>query len=175
MGWSEKRLREYQKNNQSGASAARQRAAQQKTEESPSFRNTIAAAYEKEYGVPHNNGEESFVTAWKQHTKIPFPFQRGVAVRQNRKMNFDFAIPDLLLAVEIDGDIHSIIRSEGTIWMNAKQAEADREKWRFANIDGWTLLNYTDREIYNNPTKVIKEVLEAIEKRREAAGAKGKG
>lgn len=115
----------------------------------------------------NNHGEASFVTAWRMFAgNVPFPFERGVEVRPNRKMTFDFADKALKVAIEIDGDVHAIIQRDTEIWMNWKKMEQDREKWNLANEDEWTLLNYTVRQVVDEPDRVIRQVLEVLERRR---------
>lgn len=55
-----------------------------------------------------------------------------------RRWRFDFAWPDLMLAVEIDGGVYS-----GGRHTRGKGFEADCEKLNASAVRGWTVLRYT--------------------------------
>jgi very-short-patch-repair endonuclease len=61
-----------------------------------------------------------------------------------RDWRFDFAWPDRMLAVEV----------EGGVWVSGRHTRGsgfvkDAEKYNAATVLGWRVLRYTDREVKN--------------------------
>jgi len=54
-----------------------------------------------------------------------------------RRYRFDFALPRLMLAVEIDGVVHRI----------KSRFNADREKGNFAVLGGWRVLHFSPKQV----------------------------
>ncbi len=72
-----------------------------------------------------------------QLSGLPEP-EREFLFHSRRKWRFDFAWPDLLIAVEVEGGIWTggrHVRGEGY--------EADCEKYNEAQLDGWMVLRFT--------------------------------
>ncbi|MBE0696648.1 MAG: hypothetical protein IH586_06965 [Anaerolineaceae bacterium] len=72
-----------------------------------------------------------------QLSGLPVP-EREFLFHSKRKWRFDFAWPDLLIAVEVEGGIWSggrHVRGEGY--------EADCEKYNTAQMEGWMVLRFT--------------------------------
>ena len=67
-----------------------------------------------------------------------FPVKTGWKIDNNRWLRFDYAIPELKLAIEI----------EGSFFMNGQNSRGsgyirDMEKYNLAQMHGWTVLRYT--------------------------------
>ena len=72
----------------------------------------------------------------------------------DRRWKFDFAYPDIKLAVEVEGAIWTGGRhTRGVGFMN------DCEKYNKAQLLGWIVLRYTSEDIKN--LKAINEIKEA--------------
>ncbi len=175
MGWTEKDVRSYQKRHgQGGAQKTRQQRQDDRSVEKAvsGFRNTIAAAYEAQYGANHNHGEESFITAWSRYAaNIPFPFQRQVMFHPGRNWKFDFYDESVKIAVEVDGRLHQEIEiGGGTRIANKEQAAKDREKRNAAVCDGIWVLVYSAEEVEFQPKMVITQVLEVWQQRKLSKG-----
>jgi hypothetical protein len=84
---------------------------------------------------PLNQAE--VLTYQLQLAGLPQP-QREFLFHKKRKWRFDFAWPDLLIAVEVEGGVYvggRHVRGEGY--------EADCEKYNEAQISGWMVLRFT--------------------------------
>lgn len=73
-----------------------------------------------------------------------------------RKWRFDFAFPDLKIAIEVDGGV----------WVSGRHNRAngfikDMEKFNEANILGWNILRYTPEQL--NTSKCIDGIKKLIE------------
>lgn len=78
----------------------------------------------------------------------------------NRKWRFDYAWPDYMVAVEVNGGVWSRGRhTRGAGYIN------DREKINEAQIQGWVVLEFTPQQM---KTWEAKETIErALEMRRK--------
>jgi len=115
----------------------------------------------------NNHGEASFETRWNQYCpKAPFPFERQVEFRPNRRWSFDFYDEETRTAIEIDGDIHSEIDVNGQKIVNRNKQAADREKRNAAIEEGIAVLVYTPDYVEYQPERVIKQILLVLERRR---------
>lgn len=83
-----------------------------------------------------------------------------------RKWRFDLAMPDLMLAVELDGGV----------WMRrgghttGTGATHDREKDRAAQEDGWHVFRVTTDELTREPGKVADQLVRIIRRKGERNG-----
>lgn len=73
----------------------------------------------------------------------------------SRKWRFDFAIPDLHIAIEVEGGIFIYGRHN-----HAASMLKDFEKYNAAAIDGWKILKFTPRQL--NESKTIETIREAV-------------
>lgn len=60
----------------------------------------------------------------------------------SRKWAFDFAFPEYMLAVEVEGGIWT-----GGRHVSPKGYKADREKYNTAQLFGWTVLSFVDEHV----------------------------
>jgi len=89
--------------------------------------------------------------------KLPPP-EREYYFHKPRMWRFDFAWPERMVAVEIEG---------GT-WVNGGHTRGaaytkNCEKYNQAALDGWTLLRFTTDMMRNNPAGMIEQVKLALE------------
>lgn len=75
-----------------------------------------------------------------------------------RRWLFDFAWPDALLAVEIDG-------GQWQAHGGRHNTDTDREKLNAAAVLGWSVLRYSGAML-SNPASVAAEINAALEARR---------
>jgi very-short-patch-repair endonuclease len=92
-----------------------------------------------------------------QHQNLPRPIPQ-YRFDPVRKWRFDFAWPDVRLAVEIDGGLFSRGRHQ-----RAAGYQADCEKFNAAMLAGWRVLRYTTRDLTRRPVPVAEEVAQALE------------
>lgn len=86
----------------------------------------------------------------------PIPQYR---LRSGRRVvrRFDFALPELRIGIEVDGDIHA------DIGVALEDADKDRE----ASKAGWIVLRFTNDDLYRRPWTVRAELFAAIEARQD--------
>jgi len=103
--------------------------------------------------------ENEFAMLWASTGGSPFVRQYAPwpAVRQYR---FDFAKPDLRIAIEIDGGqwIHGSHQ-------RAQRYESDCDKLNSAALDGWLVLRFTTNHLYNRIDEMLETVKMAIDRR----------
>lgn len=87
----------------------------------------------------------------RQHLSWP-PHCREYRFHKTRRWRFDFAWPDRKLAVEIQGGIFV-----GGAHTRGAGFRADREKINAAILDGWRVLEFTDREVTNGEALCVIE------------------
>lgn len=91
--------------------------------------------------------------------------EREYRFHPTRRWRFDFAFPDLLLAVEVEGGLYVQGRHSRGAGM-----EADLEKYGEAQRLGWTIYRCSPRMVKNGSAiQVILELVERKEKEGEAA------
>ena len=84
----------------------------------------------------------------------------------NQPYSLDFALPDLLLGVECDGET----------W-HAQDDQLERDKRRDSNLAqlGWTILRFTDEEIDAHIEKCVETILtNVLKKEKEMAAVRQK-
>ena len=110
--------------------------------------------------------ELAFLRWWRTVPEPQYPNQpanRLMPVQQHqfaegRKFSFDFAWPDLKIAVEIEGLTHS-----GGRHQRREGYTKDAEKYNMATLLGWRVLRYTSLDMTKRPVQVILEVSLAVE------------
>ncbi len=107
--------------------------------------------------------ELGFLRLWKSIRKeLPEPV-RDYRFHPTRKWAFDFAWPDAMLAVEIEG----LTRSGGRHQRTAGY-RADVRKYREAENLGWRILRFTGDEMRTEPVQAIETAAKVLKKRMEA-------
>lgn len=100
-----------------------------------------------------------------KRAKLAIPTAEYVFARdRGRRWRFDFAWPDLLIAIEVEG---------GT-WVNGRHNrgagfEKDCEKYSTAALDGWRVLRFTGKQIESGwALKTVEEMLTTFDPTKEA-------
>lgn len=98
---------------------------------------------------------EEFVTLWERLAPgFPRP-QAEVKFCTWRKFRFDWAWPDRLVAVEVDGG--------GWLPRGGRHAgDGDREKLNIAAQLGWRVLRYSPKMLSDDPLGVVQQVAAAL-------------
>lgn len=106
-----------------------------------------------------SNLEEGFIRLWRSMIKdLPEPV-REHRFASPRRWRFDFAWPDAMLAVEMEGMAYG-----GGRHQRRKGFTADAEKYREAMKLGWRVLRYTSDEWRERPLQIIEEVAAMLHK-----------
>lgn len=102
-------------------------------------------------------GEEEFALHCRAYGLTPV---REYRFTPTRKFKFDFAWPDLMLAVEIEG---------GTRFGRSRHSrgdgfERDCVKYNLAALEGWKVLRFTTQMVHSGEAiNTVREVLANIE------------
>ena len=104
-----------------------------------------------------SKGEEAFWLLVRAHPEWPEVIREYMFAKP-RRWRFDFAIPTLGIAIEVEGG--TMFRSRHT---SGDGFEADCEKYNCAAIIGWKLLRFTTRQVVKEPGWVIECVERAIQ------------
>jgi len=106
--------------------------------------------------------EQKFLDVWTvvapHHLGLPL---RGFQFHPTRRWKFDFAFPEIHVAVEIEG----LIGGVGGRHQRMAGYQGDCEKYREAAKLGWLVLRYTGQEIVQRPVQIVEEVVEVLKKR----------
>lgn len=105
-----------------------------------------------------SNLERTFLTRWRQLAPdAPEPEQEYLFALKamGRRWRFDFAWPDSLVAVEIDG-------GQWTPHGGRHNTDADREKLNAAAALGWRVMRFSGSMLRSDPFAVIEQVKEAL-------------
>jgi very-short-patch-repair endonuclease len=90
---------------------------------------------------------------------LHFVDKRGKVKR--RQWALDFAWPEELVAVEIEGGVFTRGRHSRGAGMTT-----DATKYNHAALDGWLLLRYTILHLRDEPMVVVAQIRQALEMRR---------
>lgn len=104
--------------------------------------------------------EEGFLRLWASldaSRGLPAPVQQH-CFHPTRKWRFDFAWPDIKLAVEIHGGIWQAKGAHNT----GAAIHRDCEKNNAAIRLGWRVLSYTTKHMEHVPVQAIEEVAELV-------------
>ena len=104
--------------------------------------------------------EDGFLRLWSSldaSRGLPAP-TRQYRFHPTRRWTFDFAWPDIKLAVEIHGGIWRPKGAHNT----GTAIHRDCEKSREATKLGWRVLAYTTKDLQDRPVQVIEEVAEMV-------------
>lgn len=108
----------------------------------------------RRYKIPQaeSPGEASFALFCFIHKLEPV---REYRFAPARKWRFDFAFPEHMLAVEVEGGVHRAGRHSRGAGM-----EADMEKYNHASKMGWKVLRYSTEMVLRGVA--IEDVLDII-------------
>jgi very-short-patch-repair endonuclease len=91
---------------------------------------------------------------------LPQQYAREYRFHKSRKWRFDFAWPDCMVAVEVDGGIYS-----GGRHNRGEGFKKDAEKGNAALLDGWRVLHFTTSHLARKEIqKTIQTIDELIRK-----------
>lgn len=84
---------------------------------------------------------------------------------------YDFFLPDYGIITEIDGSyFHNdprVVSQDKIKPMHKKNMRVDEEKNKWADIHHYRLLRFWEKDINENPTRVLKELKEALKEEGE--------
>ena len=115
----------------------------------------------------HPDREGQFLKLMKCFGPLIAEPVRQYVFHKTRKFRFDFAWPDCLVAVEIDGGIFQGDRSKGgnqTGHRSINGLMAGMEKGNYAAVDGWCLLRFHAKDLDQRPEYCVDLVAEAIQR-----------
>ena len=104
--------------------------------------------------------EQMFATLWRQldgPELVPW-----YKFHDTRKWEFDFAEPNTLVAIELEGGVYSNgrhVRPAGFI--------EDCKKYNAATADGWALFRFTPDMLRDDPITNLTPVMDVIKYRNE--------
>lgn len=107
---------------------------------------------------PASIGEETLLLHCQAYGLSP---EREYRFTSDRKWRFDFAWPDIKIAVEVEGGTSFGLSRHS----KGRGFELDAAKYNRAARDGWIVLRYSTRMVVSG--EAINEVLETISERRK--------
>ena len=107
--------------------------------------------------------EREFIVMW-QRVAMPSPPGLAAPVLQHRfhkvrRWRFDFAWPDEMVAVEIEGGTFS-----GGRHSRGMGHHRDCEKYNTATVAGWKVLRFTSLHLEREPMAMIETIAELLMK-----------
>lgn len=105
--------------------------------------------------------ERSFMTRWLQLGDLSFPMHREYYFDPRRKWQFDLAVPDVGVAIELEGGVYT-----GGRHTRGSGFEKDCEKYNAAADRGWLVLRYTSRMLNKDAIGVIEQINRILQNRR---------
>lgn len=111
-------------------------------------------------GAGGSDLERAFVTLWRQ-LGGPEPYECEHRYHPTRRWRFDFAWPDVLVAVEV----------EGGVWVKGRHVrgvgfEQDCDKYNAAAWAGWAVFRLTGRMLEDDPAGHLEPIMDLIRRRR---------
>ena len=101
-----------------------------------------------------NRYESLFITLWTtMFPQLPAPTAQ-YRFHDTRKWRLDFAWPDVMLGIEIDGQVHAI----------RAQRVKDAAKSRALLEDGWYCVHWTSDELKERPIQCVEETAQILKK-----------
>ncbi len=96
-------------------------------------------------------GEKVFKSQCKRSLKIKpvyeYLFHKPEEGKKRRLWRFDFAWPELMIAVEIEGGTYSVKKSRHT---TGKGFDADCIKYNCATEQGWRVFRYSTKQVMDS-------------------------
>lgn len=100
---------------------------------------------------------ELFLQYWNMLTELPAPkSEYNFDKHLGRKHRFDFAFPDRLIAIEIEGNAWNV-KGGGRHMQNS-----DLEKYNIAASLGWRIFRFSPSMIKSNPAGCVQTIVEAV-------------
>lgn len=107
-----------------------------------------------------SDGERMFITyVIALQKKLLIGMRREFRFYDKRGWRFDFAWPDVKVAVEIDGGQHEYMGGR-------HNTDEDREKINTASAMGWTVLRFSTSALKNDPYRCIQKLSLAMDANR---------
>lgn len=104
-------------------------------------------------GTPESRYERDFL-ALVQEMGLPTPvMQHRIIGRQGREFRLDFAWPEQMIAVEIDGHGYHATRAERA---------SDSSRQNELQMAGWTVIRFTTDQIFSDSNAVATTMLHAL-------------
>lgn len=100
-------------------------------------------------------------------TRLQTECVREYRFHPTRKWRFDYALPSIKIAIEIDGGVWTLGRHN-----RPKGYIADLEKFNEAAAMGWLVLKFTPQQQYT--TKTLRTLQRAVQQRQNEAQMAGK-
>lgn len=100
--------------------------------------------------------EQGFLTVWASDRTRPMP-RHNYRFHATRKWELDFAWPEAMVAVELDGLYSRKGKGVGR-HLRPKGFQDDHDKQNAAVMDGWAVLRYTSNDLKKRPVQVVEEV-----------------
>lgn len=97
--------------------------------------------------------ENDFYQLWKRLSKCQEPIEHGYRFHPVRKWQFDFAFPEKMVAVEMEGGVFT--KGGHT---RGKHYTEDCDKYNEAQAMGWRVMRYTIKHLEQRPVQVIEQV-----------------
>jgi very-short-patch-repair endonuclease len=97
--------------------------------------------------------ESDFYQLWKRLSKCKEPIEHDYRFHPVRQWMFDFAFPEKMVAVEMEGGVFS--KGGHT---RGKHYSDDCWKYNEAQSLGWRVMRYTVKHLESNPMGVIEQV-----------------
>lgn len=121
--------------------------------------------------VTQSSGERMFETLWTQIAgrSAPEPVTE-LRFHPVRRWRFDFAWPDVRVAVEVDGGVYTYGRHN-----RPGGFAQDCEKINAAQSLGWVVFRVTPSDLRTRPEEFIAMVVSAIESRKKESNTDVKG
>ena len=104
--------------------------------------------------------KHDLAVAWQFVAKVPWPFLPEFRFHSVRRWRFDWADPDLKIAIEVEGVTYfgaNIGRHQ-----SATGIENDMEKYNRAIQLGWRVLRFSQRMIKADPVGVVEQIQKVI-------------
>lgn len=100
---------------------------------------------------------ELFLQYWNMLSKLPAPkSEYNFDKHLGRKHRFDFAFPDRLIAIEIEGNAWNV-KGGGRHMQNS-----DLEKYNIAASLGWRIFRFSPSMIKSDPAGCVQTIVEAV-------------
>jgi len=109
-----------------------------------------------------SEGEEALALHIRAH-KLPKPSREYRFRPTGRRWRFDYAWPELALAVEVEGGTWGKKKKSGHT--TGSGFEKDCEKYNAAALDGWAVLRYTTKMVMDG--RAIDQIEKTIQRRLE--------